>query len=92
MRKLIILTSALAMTGCATINPNNQPDQQRAVGYYVDREIAKQDNMTLLKTVGALIVLGVVANKIGDSNQQSKCANNRAGFWQDHSTGKIYNC
>jgi len=92
MCKLIILSTALAMTGCATINPHNQPDQQRAVGYYVDREIAKQDNTTLLKTVGALVILGVVANKIGDANYKSKCANNRAGFWQDHSTGKIYNC
>lgn len=46
----------------------------------------------LVKTVAVLAVIAVVANSVGDSNQKSKCANNRAGFWQDHSTGKIYTC
>jgi len=33
-----------------------------------------------------------VAGYLGKENQKSKCENNRAGFWQDHSTGKIYTC
>jgi hypothetical protein len=39
-----------------------------------------------------IIVVGAIAGAIGKSNQKSKCENNRAGFWQDHNTGKIYTC
>jgi len=52
----------------------------------------REQQKQLVKTVAAIAVLAVVANAVGDSNQKSKCANNRAGFWQDHSTGKIYTC
>jgi hypothetical protein len=92
IRKIAILTSVLYLSGCATINPHNQPDQQRAIGYHIDREIAKQDTMTILKTVGAVLVVGAIAGAVGKQNQQSKCANNRAGFWQDHNSGRIYTC
>jgi hypothetical protein len=49
------------------------------------------------QTVDAKMVIGTVAliavtGYLGKENQKSKCANNRAGFWQDHSTGKIYTC
>jgi predicted small lipoprotein YifL len=92
MKNLVVLATCLSLTGCATINPHNQPDQQRAVGYHIDREIAKQDTMTILKTVGTIVVVGAIAGALGKQNQQSKCANNRAGFWQDHTSGKIYTC
>jgi hypothetical protein len=50
------------------------------------------DNNTWVKTVATIIVVGAIAGAVGKQNQNSKCANNRAGFWQDHSTGKIYTC
>lgn len=74
MRKLIILTSVLYLSGCATVNGQS----------------TKTDDM--VKTVAAIIVVGAIAGAVGKQNQSSKCANNRAGFWQDHSTGKIYTC
>lgn len=46
----------------------------------------------LVKTVATIAVVIAIAGAVGKQNQQSKCANNRAGFWQDHSTGKIYTC
>jgi len=52
----------------------------------------REQQKELVKTVAAIAVLAVVANAVGDSNQKSKCANNKAGFYQDHSTGKIYTC
>ena len=74
MRKLVILSSVLYLSGCATVN-----GQQ-----------TKSDDM--VKTVAAIIVVGALAGALGKENAKSKCANNRAGFWQDHSTGKIYTC
>jgi hypothetical protein len=91
MKNLVIIATCLSMTGCATINPHNQPDQQRAIGYHIDREIAKQDTMTIVKTIGAVLVVGAIAGAVGKQNQQSKCANNRAGFWQS-TDGRIYTC
>jgi starvation-inducible outer membrane lipoprotein len=44
------------------------------------------------KMVVGTVALIAVAGYLGKENQKSKCANNRAGFWQDHSTGKIYTC
>jgi len=46
----------------------------------------------MVKTVATIIVVGAIAGQLGKQNQQSKCANNRAGFWQDHNSGKIYTC
>ena len=56
----------------------------------VNGQSTKNDDM--VKTIAAIIVVGAIAGAVGKQNQQSKCANNRAGFWQDHSTGKIYTC
>jgi len=50
------------------------------------------NNTDMVKTVATIVVLGAVLGAVGKQNQQNKCANNRAGFWQDHSTGKIYTC
>ena len=44
------------------------------------------------KMVIGAVALIAVAGYLGKENQKSKCENNRAGFWQDHSTGKIYTC
>lgn len=49
------------------------------------------------QTVDAKMVIGTialiaVAGALGKQQHASKCANNKAGFYQDHSTGKIYNC
>lgn len=76
MKKLIVLLCAVAMTGCATVNGVDTTDRDKQ----------------LVKTVATIVVLGAVMGAVGKQNQQSKCANNRAGFWQDHSTGKIYTC
>lgn len=46
----------------------------------------------LVKTVAIAAVVLAVAGSVGASQHKSKCQNNRAGFYQDHSTGKIYNC
>lgn len=56
----------------------------------VNGQSTKSDDM--VKTVAAIVVVGAIAGALGKQNQQNKCANNRAGFWQDHSTGKIYTC
>ncbi len=50
------------------------------------------NNTDMVKTIATIVVVGAIAGHLGKQNQQSKCANNRAGFWQDHSTGKIYTC
>lgn len=76
MKKLIVLLCAVAMTGCATVNGVDTTDRDKQ----------------LVKTVATIVVVGAIAGALGKQNQQSKCANNRAGFWQDHSTGKIYTC
>lgn len=47
---------------------------------------------TITKSVVTIAVVGVVAGAVGRSNQASHCANNRAGFWVDNSTGHIYTC
>ena len=49
------------------------------------------------QTVDAKMVIGTVAliavaGYLGKQQHASKCANNKAGFYQDHSTGKIYTC
>jgi uncharacterized protein YceK len=77
MRKIAILTSVLYLSGCATIGT-------------VNGQSTKSDDM--VKTIGMIIVVGAIAGAVGKSNQKSKCENNRAGFWQDHSSGKIYTC
>jgi hypothetical protein len=50
------------------------------------------DNNTWVKTVATIIVVGAIAGAVGKQNQQSKCANNRAGFWRDNVTGNVYTC
>jgi hypothetical protein len=81
MRKLAILTSVLYLSGCATIGSVNGVDITEV-----------DNNKKLLTTVGTIVVVGALAGALGKANQKSKCDNNRAGFWQDHSTGKIYTC
>jgi hypothetical protein len=77
IRKIAILTSVLYLSGCATIGT-------------VNGQSTKSDDM--VKTIATIVVVGAIAGAVGKSNQKSKCDNNRAGFWQDHSTGKIYTC
>jgi hypothetical protein len=79
--KFVILLTTLSLTGCATIGNVNGVDVSGV-----------DNNKKLLTTVGTIVVVGVIAGAVGKSNQKSKCDNNRAGFWQDHSTGKIYTC
>ena len=78
MRKFIVLLSVLSITGCTTVNG-------------VDTTQATNGKQ-LVTAVATIVVLGALAGQLGKENMQSKCANNRAGFWQDHSTGKIYTC
>jgi hypothetical protein len=72
MRKLIILSSALFISGCATV-----PNQKQTVD---------------AKMIIGAVALIAVAGYLGSQQHASKCANNKAGFYQDHSTGKIYTC
>jgi hypothetical protein len=44
------------------------------------------------KMVVGTVALIAVAGYLGKENQKSKCANNRAGFWQDTYSGRIYTC
>lgn len=44
------------------------------------------------KTVIGTVALIAVVAYVGGQQHASKCANNKAGFYQDHTTGKIYNC
>jgi hypothetical protein len=81
MRKLVIFITCLSLTGCATIGTVNGVDVSGV-----------DNNKKLLTTVGTIVVVGALAGALGKSNQKSKCDNNRAGFWQDHSSGKIYTC
>lgn len=93
MRKLAILTSVLYLSGCATTDIyTRHPDQVRSIQGHTEQKLATMDNNTWVKTVATIIVVGAIAGAVGKQNQNSKCANNRAGFWQDHSTGKIYTC
>lgn len=78
IRKIAIVTSVLYLSGCATVNGQDVSN--------------KMDNQQLIKTVATIVVVGVIAGSLGKQNQKSKCDNNRAGFWQDHSSGKIYTC
>lgn len=81
MRNIAILTSIVYLSGCASIGTVNGVD------------VTEVDNSKkLLTTVGTIVVVGALVGALGKQNQQNKCANNRAGFWQDHSTGKIYTC
>jgi hypothetical protein len=81
MRNIAILTSVLYLSGCATIGNVNGVDTTDV-----------KTNKQLWTTVGTIVVVGALAGALGKENAKSKCANNRAGFWQDHSTGKIYTC
>ena len=81
IRKIAIVSSVLYLSGCATIGTVNGVD------------VTEVDNSKkLLTTVGTIVVVGALVGALGKQNQKSKCDNNRAGFWQDHSTGKIYTC
>lgn len=51
----------------------------------------REQQKQLVKTVATIAVVLAVANALGDSNQKSKCQNNRAGFWQG-TDGRIYTC
>ncbi len=81
LRNFALLTSVLYLSGCATIGTVNGVDVSEV-----------DNNKKLLTTVGTIVVVGALLGAVGKSNQKSKCENNRAGFWQDHSTGKIYTC
>jgi hypothetical protein len=81
MRKLVIFMTCLSLTGCATIGNVNGVDVSEV-----------DNNKKLLTAVGTIVVVGALAGALGKQNQKSKCDNNRAGFWQDHSSGKIYTC
>lgn len=78
MRKFILILTLISLTGCTTING-------------VDTTQA-QNGKQLVTAVATIVVIGALAGQLGKENMKSKCANNRAGFWQDHSTGKIYTC
>lgn len=52
----------------------------------------REQQKQLVKTVAIAAVVLAVAGSVGASQHASKCKNNTAGFYQDHSTGKIYNC
>ena len=65
MRNLIILASAIAMTGCATVPSAQQPQQK-----------TKSDHVKTL--VQSLVVIGAiayVANEVADKNRNKQCAN-----------------
>jgi len=79
--KFVLLVTTLSLTGCATIGNVNGVDVSEV-----------DNNKKLLTAVGTIVVVGALAGALGKQNQKSKCENNRAGFWQDHSTGKIYTC
>ena len=81
MKNLVVLITCLSLTGCATIGTVNGVDVSGV-----------DNNKKLLTAVGTIVVVGAIAGALGKSNQKSKCDNNRAGFWQDHSSGKIYTC
>jgi hypothetical protein len=78
MKKFITIVSLVAMSGCTTVNG-------------VDTTQATNGKQ-LVTAVATIVVLGALAGQLGKENMKSKCANNRAGFWQDHTTGKIYTC
>lgn len=77
-KKLTVSVCVLSLSACTTING-------------VDTTKATT-NKQMITAVATIVVLGAVAGSLGKQNAESKCANNRAGFWQDHSTGKIYTC
>lgn len=52
----------------------------------------REQQKQLVKTVAIAAVVLAVAGSVGANQHASKCKNNTAGFYQDHSTGKIYNC
>ena len=81
MRNIAILTSIVYLSGCASIGTVNGVDVTEV-----------DNNRKLMTAVGTIVVVGAIAGALGKQNQKSKCDNNRAGFWQDHSTGKIYTC
>ena len=78
MNKIILTLILVSLTGCTTING-------------VDTTQA-QNGKQLVTAVATIVVIGALTGQLGKENMKSKCANNRAGFWQDHSTGKIYTC
>ena len=79
MRNIAILSSVVYLSGCASIGTVNGVDTTNR-------------DQQLVKTIATIVVVGAIAGALGKQNQKSKCDNNRAGFWQDHSTGKIYTC
>jgi len=81
LRNLALATSVLYLSGCATIGNVNGVDVTGV-----------DNNKKLLTAVGTIVVVGALAGALGKQNQKSKCENNRAGFWQDHNSGKIYTC
>lgn len=81
LRKVVILASVLSLSGCATIGQVNGVDVSEV-----------DNNRKLLTAVGTIVVVGALAGAVGKSQHKSKCDNNRAGFYQDHGTGKIYTC
>lgn len=71
-----LLLTIFCMSLCACSTVPEQREQQKQ----------------LVKTVAATVVVIAIAGAVGKSQHASKCQNNRAGFYQDHSTGKIYTC
>lgn len=52
----------------------------------------KPDDMKTVKLVVGTVALIAIAGALGKANQQSKCANNSAGFWVDNINHKVYTC
>lgn len=69
----------ILLSGIALTGCSSVPEQ---------REQQKQ----LVKTVATVAVVFVVAGALGKDNQKNKCDNNRAGFWQDPYSKRIYTC
>jgi hypothetical protein len=63
MRNLIILASAVAMTGCAAVP---QQTQQKTKTEHVK---------TLVQSLVVLGAIAYVANEVGDKNRNKQCAN-----------------
>jgi hypothetical protein len=69
MRKLIVLTTLMSLTGCATV-PTTQQDTDKQ----------EYQNTQGKQLVTSLLVLGAVlyvANEVADKNRNKQCANNK---------------
>ncbi len=70
MRNIIVLITAIAMTGCATV-PEGTYTTSRS-------EVSRNDQTK--KLVTSLLILGAtiaVANKVADDNRNKQCKNDK---------------